>query len=233
MSAKFAAWLHVTPAPTTLAESSAVYQVLRKHGRISAFIRSEYSRREKEKGNTSSATFYTVFPHEPPNLEKSFRVPVYHNLPNARDEDPFNIRGLQTRKPMPEPKTFTCTVEAMAQSTARFEDQAMIDESPYHGQFRVQKNDWLRDALFETNAPPGIPKGCANRVIENEKSIDAADTTGGSQPERPARRRKINMRSLMEMWKEASELQRQKEESKEKQQGPRRALSADKPFGIL
>lgn len=229
MSNTFAAWLHVTPSPTTLAESSAVYQALSKHGRISAFIRSTTARRAQEEDSNGTSTFYTVFPHEPPGLQRTFQVPVYHDLPIARDEDPFNIRGLQNRKPMPAPKTFTCLMEVADRSEVKSQEEAMTRENPYHGHFKVQKNDWLWEALSETNAPPGVPKGCATRILEDVNNIDAFTNSseGVTRPAEKPTRRKINMRSLREMWKEAKEEQRRRETVTPKR------LSANTPIGML
>jgi len=96
MSSKFAAWLHVTPSPTTIAESSAIYKGLKSQGRVSAFIRATRNDARVDATNSGgSATYYTTFAHEPPRLKWKFEVPVYHDVPDPKEEDPYNIRGLQ------------------------------------------------------------------------------------------------------------------------------------------
>lgn len=242
MSTKFAAWLRVFPAPTTLAESSAIYQALSKQGRISTFIKSENAGRgQKEDHHGSTSTFYAVFPHEPPTLRMAFEVPVYHNLPSARDEDPFNIRGFQNRKPMPPPRTFVCVIERASREEAKSQEEAMKRRNPYHGHFNVEKDSWLQDVLVETNAPPGVPKGCAMRIVDDTSIVSPESAGVKSQPEEREKPQKINMGSLLEMWKEAT--------SSDKNGGTRKAsigqrgdskgasvrqrvLSADRPLGM-
>ena len=254
-SSKFAAWLRVTPPPTTLAESSAVLKHLKTHGqgRVTTFIRAKARPTEKkgpaapaklkdaikepdktraarvdkiledvteatrgvedelqdgkraEDEDTSSALFYTVFSRSSPLQQSSvpFEVPVYHNLRSFRDQDPFNIRGLQDRKPYPAPKTFTCHLEAADENDAYSE--TIKRDNPYHGSFKVAYTDWLQEVYGETGAPAGIRQGLGHVLDEEMAAREAeaaAERDKRGEHERPQRERKLKMNSLMDTWYE-------------------------------
>lgn len=164
MSAKFAAWLRVTPSPVTLAESGAIYQALRAQGRINTFIKRNGTGDRIGGQQSPSSTYYAVFSREPPSLRMTFDVPVYHSLSSARDEDPFNIRGLQDRKPMPTPKTFKCTLERAQPDEVKLQEENIRKHNPLYGPFKVEKNSWLRDVLVNSGATPAIANGCSIRI---------------------------------------------------------------------
>ncbi|KAJ9653081.1 hypothetical protein H2198_007695 [Neophaeococcomyces mojaviensis] len=199
MSSKFRAWLHVTPCPRTLAESSAIFKHLKSQGRVSAFIRATQTATGSESpSNGGSTTYYTIFSHEPPHLRTSYNVPVYHDVSNPRDEDPYNIRGLQDRKPFPPPRIFTCTLESVDQNTALLDEKICLN-NPYHGPFRVEKNDWFQEVLGEIGAPAGLQQGLG---IVGEGTT-AEDIHGERAKRKTGRQRRIRMDSLMEPWHEA------------------------------
>lgn len=228
MSAKLATWLRVTPSPTTLAETSAVYQALSRQGRISVFAKSkDLSYEQINDSRGSSSTFYAVFPHEPPTLRTTFEVPVYHGLPSARDEDPFNIRGLQDRKPMPAPKIFSCVVEKVRMKDIKFNEKAVVKGNPYHGHFAVEDKGCLEGVLTDLNAPPGVARGCAIRK-QHEDIASSGHTRIHDESPKPSKARKINMSSLMDMWHEANNTGKYKEPQKG---SFRILLNADTPLG--
>lgn len=208
-SSKFAAWLRVTPPPTTLAESSAIYKHLKSQGRgrASVFIRAkaDANASDKEKAkNANIATYYTVFSHQPPNSPTIFDVPVYHNLPAPRDQDPFNIRGLQDRKPFPPPKTFACWLETAGEDDS-YGEQIKRD-NPYHGSFKVAPQDWLQDVYGETGAPPGVKQGLGLVLKENDVAREAeaaAEAEHQNAVGKSGQNRKLKMNSLMNPWYEA------------------------------
>lgn len=229
MSARLATWLRVTPSPTTLAESSAIYQALSKQGRLSVFAKcKDLSIEQRTDSRDSTSTFYAVFPHEPPTLRTTFEVPVYHGLPSARDEDPFNIRGLQDRKPMPAPKTFSCVLEKVRMKDIRLHEEAIVKENPYHGHFAVEDEGCLEGVLTDLNAPPGVARGCAIRIPKTDTAVPSCESEIRDEPTKPSKARKINMSSLMDTWHEANSTGKYKEPQKE---GFRMLLNADTPIG--
>ncbi|MBA7496218.1 hypothetical protein ES702_06817 [subsurface metagenome] len=237
MSAKLATRLRVTPSPTTLAESSAIYQALSKQGRVSVFARCKGPSHEQVT-STSSSTFFAIFSHEPPTLRTSFEVPVYHGLPSARDEDPFNIRGLQDRKPMPASKSFSCVIEKLHQREVKSQEEAIIRGHPYHGHFAVEKDGWLEDVLVQMNAPPGVARGCGIRK-RDDVFTTFHDSDGRDEVRPKTKGHKINMGSVMDMWREATGRKKNntiQEGSSEGSAGSKRGparflLNADTPLG--
>lgn len=134
-------------------------------------------------------------------------MPVYHKLPNPRDLDPFNIRGLQDRKPFPEPKTFTCRLENIPEDEARAYGEQIKKDNPYHGSFKVAYQDWLQDVYGETGAPPGVKQGLGLVLSDDEAVREAGAAVQRDQKlvrsDRPVTERKIRMDSLMDAWYEA------------------------------
>lgn len=229
MSVKLATWLRVTPPPTTLAESSAIYQALSRQGRISVFAKcKDCSHEQVDDSRGSSSTFYAVFPHEPPTLRTTFEVPVYHGLPSARDEDPFNIRGLQDRKPMPAPKTFSCVLEKVPLKEIRSNEKAVVKGNPYNAHFTVEEDGQIQGVLTDLNAPPGIARGCAIRTQGHDGAIAARGPEQQDESTRSGKPRRINMGSLTDMWHEANKTGKHKGPPKE---GFRVLLNADTPLG--
>lgn len=196
MSGKFKAWLRVSPSPTTLTESSAIFKQLKSQGQIQAFrqaLKSESTSRPSAESN--SRLFYTTFAHEPLHLRKSFDVTVYHDLVDPKEADPYNIRGLQNRKPFPAPKTFSCILEKVEEETSRAGRQ---DNNPWHREFRSEKNHWFQTVLEETGAPPGIARGLS--VVEDGSS---GDGVRNELPEKSYPQvKKIEMNALMKLWLE-------------------------------
>lgn len=170
MSGRFAAWLRVAPSPSTLAESSAIFRHLKSKGRVTAFTKDP---RDDNK-DASTALYFTTFAHEPLGLrpDSRFDVQVYHNEINLRDQDPFDIRGLQSRKPLPEPMTFSCHVERMNEAQQRAVENTIKSKNRYHGHFKVQKRheDWLQEAVSETGAPAAIAKALGQLVGDTKLS---------------------------------------------------------------
>lgn len=145
---------------------------------------------------------------------------------------------------MPAPKTFTCVLEPATRSEVRSQQEAMIKENPYHGHFKVKKDHWSQTVLNETNAPPGVAKGCAARVDGDDVNNSAVHESEKSDlPARFPKPRKINMRSLMEMWQEANgsavKKRQQTKGNHEEDKVPEGSsdsagrLSADKPIGMF
>ncbi|KAK5093690.1 hypothetical protein LTR70_005689 [Exophiala xenobiotica] len=214
-SSKFAAWLRVTPPPTSLAESSAIFKHLKTQGqgRVTTFIRAKAKekagQRDGDKNNDhleNTAAYYTVF-SRPPSIQRmttTFEVPVYHNLPSPRDQDPFNIRGLQDRKPYPPSKTFSCRLENVGENDTYGEQ--IKQDNQYHGSFKVAYTDWLQEVYGETGAPPGVKQGLGQVLSEEEAVLEAqaaAERDQRTPSERPRRERKLKMNSLIDTWHEA------------------------------
>lgn len=219
-SGKFAAWLRVTPSPTTLAESSAVFKHLKTQGqgRVTIFIRAKAKekagRRDGSKESDeheNTAAYYTVFSRAPSTqrMTTTFEVPVYHDLSSPRDQDPFNIRGLQDRKPNPPPKTFSCRLENVSEN-GTYEEQIKQD-NPYHGSFKVAYTDWLQEVYGETGAPPGVKQGLGLVLNEEDAALEAeaaAERDQRKEGDKPRRERKLRMNSLMDTWYEAMGVER-------------------------
>ena len=212
---KFAAWLRVAPAPTTISESSAILKHLKTQGygqgqsqaqrqaqgRVKTFIRAKAGHPYEDKDNTTStsATYFTTFTHRP--TPQIFSVPVHHNHLSPHALDPFNIRGLKDRKPHPQPTTFTCTLEPASSHDASTYAAQIKKENPYHGSFTVAFSDWLQDVYGETGAPPGVKQALGVKLSETEAAEERGERRighGGLETNS-----KLRMNSLMRTWKEA------------------------------
>lgn len=169
-SIQLAALLRVRPKPKTLAESSAIFKRLKTKARISSFLRFPAS------DTKTSTCFYLAFSRQSTDFDasKPLEVLVYHNQLDPRDEDPFNIRGLQDRKPLPKPATFHCSVEALTEREAEDIRRQIQRQNPFHGSFtteRKEKDDWLQMVMRETGAPNVIVRGLG-QTIKNKQEHD-------------------------------------------------------------
>lgn len=196
-SSKLAALLRVIPKPTTLAESSAIFKTLKTKAKLSSFLR--FPTLDKE----SSACFYIAFSRQSPDYDasKPLEVPVYHNQLDPRDEDPFNIRGLQDRKPSPKPLTFRCSVEALTERESEDIKAQIQKDNKFHGSFitaRKEKDDWLQMVVRETGAPNVIVRGLGQSV-EKEQQHDQPTVRGNESDRKraPTRVQRLRTDSLL------------------------------------
>lgn len=195
MASKFAAWLRVKPAPTTVNVSNAVFKHLKKQGRLITFIRKPTSPEQDE------AYYYTVFAHEPPSLITEFAVSVYHDLQKPEDADPFNIRGLRDRKPNPDPLELQCKLEPVPKQEMEREAEWINQQSPYRGSYFIDyknQSKKLNDLYENIGAPPGVARSVGDwtRIPGQKPAPPPPENEGGKV-------RRLKMHALMEGWREA------------------------------
>lgn len=158
LSNSIATFVRVTPPPKTLAESSAVFKRLKEYGRVTSFARGPSQFRRND-----SSLYYAVLANPSPKLNRplTFDVPIYHNQRDPKDEDPFNIRGLQDRKPWPEACTLTCNVEQIDEDQRTQVEDYLKSKNPYACQFHTvaEKYDRLQAVLRDTKAPLPVING--------------------------------------------------------------------------
>lgn len=188
LSNSIATLVRVTPSPTTLAESSAVFRKLKDYGQVRSFIKAPAYLK-----HAGSSLYYAVIANTSPTLHSSlkFNVPVYHDLRDPKDEDPFNIRGLQDRKPYPEPVTFVCTLEQIDDQDRRKQiENALKVQNPYTEEFRTaqEKDDDLQSVLRDTKAPLPAIRGLGRlaTLVEGRMTsrVAAEQQAGKRQPRR-------------------------------------------------
>lgn len=192
--------VRVTPSPTTLAESSAVFRKLKDFGQVRSFIEApshlnsarmlragrlisaSAGKTTKSQDVAGSSLYYAVIANPSPTLNSSltFDAPVYHDLRNPKDEDPFNIRGLQDRKPYPEPITFSCVLEQINDQDRRNQIESLLKaNNPYTEEFRTvqEQNDVLQSVLRDTKAPLPVIRGLGRLATLAEGGATARAAT--------------------------------------------------------
>jgi hypothetical protein len=149
----------VSPPAVTLAESTAVLRRLQSFGPVTSFTQRHSTRKRPKpsKNNVEQQLLDVVFSNNATAQiacdASPLVVKINHNLPNPSVEDPFNLRGLQSRE-QPRPTTMTCLVEAG-------------NEQPQSGQnilsngFSPSIKTRLHQSLFEAGPPPSIVEGVA------------------------------------------------------------------------
>jgi hypothetical protein len=109
--------LVISPAPITLGESTAVLKKLQSFGHVISFattstlgIRQVHPRSGPQQLDVQ-VVFLSRDTLETAQSASPFTVKVNYGLPDPVVEDPYNVRGLQSRK-QPSPKTMVCHLEA-------------------------------------------------------------------------------------------------------------------------
>lgn len=158
--------LLISPPAATLAESTAVLRRLQSFGPVTSFTKLEP---KTEHENVSPQELeqqevHVVF-SDPENVQTAceaspFVVKVHHNLPDPRVEDPFNLRGLQSRV-QPKSNIMTCVVQAHEQST--HPGQNILSNG-----FSPSNKTRLYQSLLEARPPSNIAEGLG--VFDSDKS---------------------------------------------------------------
>lgn len=184
---KLAALLRVTPRPATLAESSAIFKSLKTKARLSGFLR--WPSLDKE----DSACFYVAFSRQAADFDasKPLEVPVYDDQIDPCDEDPFNIRDLQDRKPSPKPTSFRCSIEALTGRESENIRKQMQKNNPFHSAFvtaRKEEDDWLQMVMRETGAPVVLARGLGQLVDEKQQQATMSTDEKDGKPSEPPKK---------------------------------------------
>ncbi|KAK4935701.1 hypothetical protein LTR10_023284 [Elasticomyces elasticus] len=164
--------LLISQPAATLAESTAIVRRLQSFGPITSFTKLE-PKTAQESGSPHDGErqeIHVVF-SDPETVQIAFKaspfvVKVHHNLPDPRVEDPFNLRGLQSRV-HPKPSTMTCVVQAHDQSIHTGQNILSSGFSP-------SNKTRLYQSLLEASPPSNIAEGLG--VFESDKS-HILDTT--------------------------------------------------------
>ncbi|KAI1609471.1 hypothetical protein EDD37DRAFT_640304 [Exophiala viscosa] len=164
--------LLISPPATTLAESTAIVRRLQSFGPVTSFTKLE-PKTAQEDGSAHDGEqqeVHVVFSHpetvQTVSRASPFVVKVHHNLPDPRVEDPFNLRGLQSRVQL-KPSTMTCVVQVHDQSVHTGQNILSSGFSP-------SNKTRLYQSLLEANPPSNIADGLG--VFESDKS-HILDTT--------------------------------------------------------
>lgn len=143
---------------------------------------------------------------------------------------------------MPAPKNFSCVIERVHQKKIKSQEEAIIGGHPYHGHFAVEKDGQLEDVLVKMNAPPGLERGCGIRIQDDGVTVPSHGSNRQEEFAQRSKARKINMGSLMDMWREATSHKKDSTVRKgssgepvDSKSGPVKQilLSADRPLGRL
>ncbi|KIX94885.1 uncharacterized protein Z520_09575 [Fonsecaea multimorphosa CBS 102226] len=143
--------LVISPAPTTLGESTAVLKKLQSLGPVLSFK----TRQASVPRNTEQLDVDIVFSSRA-TLEKAqqaspFTVKVNYQLPDPKLQDPYNVRNLQSRR-QPQPKSMTCRVQS--HDGCQLPGQNILSNG-----FSPSLNTRLHQSLTDLNPPPGIAAG--------------------------------------------------------------------------
>lgn len=176
--------LVISPPPTTLGESTAVLKRLQTWGHVVSFTKTGAGQQTNPNGQNDEVEMTVVFSASSDGEEllkksttaapdSSFTVRVNHDLPDPWEEDPYNVRNLQSRK-QPQAKTMTCRLQLPFQSLEQRQQQdanAGPNVSILSSGFSPNVRTRLYQSLTGLKQPPpsGIVDGLA--VFHN----DAAD----------------------------------------------------------
>ncbi|KAJ9605995.1 hypothetical protein H2200_009844 [Cladophialophora chaetospira] len=158
--------LVISPAPTTLGESTAVLKKLQSFGHVISFTPSPLQEmRQIHPAPSNEQQEMNVVFSSRESIAKAqeaspFTVKVNYRLPDPRVEDPYNVRNLQSRR-QPQPKTMVCQLELQGAELPPGHSILSAGFSP-----SVQTR--LYQSLAELNTPPGIV--AAVGVFHNDDS---------------------------------------------------------------
>ncbi|KIW31141.1 uncharacterized protein PV07_02815 [Cladophialophora immunda] len=143
--------LVISPAPTTLGESTAVLKKLQSLGTVLSFK----ARPTSVSSNPEQLEVDVVFSSRA-TLEKAqhanpFTVKVNHQIPDPKLQDPYNVRNLQSRR-QPQSKSMTCRVQ--------FDDAPHLPgQNILSDGFSPSLDTRLYQSLTDLKPPPGIAAG--------------------------------------------------------------------------
>ena len=166
----------ISPRPTTLAESTAVLKKLQSFGPVTSFAknlpdkpRPTPTSRISEPLSKASEKYEVdvVFSTTDTALKaceaSPFTVVVNHDLPNPDLEDPYNVRGLQSRV-QPQPRIMTCQVKMR-------DGDSVTRPNILSGGFSPSMKTRLYQSLVDTKAPLSIIDGLSVSFNEGERHI--------------------------------------------------------------
>lgn len=240
----FATILRVTPAPSTISESRAVLQHLNKHhgkvttffhardglgkgehGEVTTFSHARDGLREDEHGDdgTTASTFYALFARSPSSstdggdVETRFSISANHDIPSAAALDPFNIRGLRSRKPHPPPRDFTCTMTRVSPKEQSRIVQEILSSNSYVNSFEIDTIGNENRTTSKTLMLLGLSKSLATNLAPTKTlSEDKEVRSQVQQRKEEMRRDKIHHQQRLSEEKEVqSQVQQRKEEMRQ------------------
>lgn len=154
-----AARLLVSPAPRTLTHSLSILQHLQAFGEVTSFLNPRYLPRQpgtSDCGPTtnSTATILAIF-SSPDALQNALKTPVTtvlsgHDYPDPKEEDPFNIRGLQDRIP---PTQQSFRVEISPDRDPDNHHASLVKSNPFSGPFSLDRSAPVYADLKQSGAP--------------------------------------------------------------------------------
>jgi hypothetical protein len=143
-----AARVIITPPPTSLMESTAILQRLQHFGRVCSFHCPTLTKAGSGQSQETEIVYASPeFSVQACNASP-VTVQVNQDLPDPAIEDPYNVRGLQSRMRQG-PRTFTCRIEGPRERT-------YINQQMLAGGFSPSNQSRLYQSLLQTGAPSSI-----------------------------------------------------------------------------
>ena len=210
----FKAILHVSPAPKGLVYTGPIYQRLKAFGHIVSFRKEAVSVTDDPfsvSGPPTQGLFHVAFADES-GLNQAvssspFSVDVGHNHGqlSPRTLDPYNIFGLQQRKPL-EPQSFTCQlkrrdVEVRPVLNPFFPNESVVTPPPKVKLVRDERSGPLYKSLLQADIALGQLDGLATSI---HYLTDTTEPGGQLEDETPL----MAPPTLMERYRSALEKER-------------------------
>jgi len=174
----FPAIVRITPAPTTLAESSTILNHLRSIAPVLVFLNPRYQPSASEDLSSGSSSVHEILvspSSKTSNLLSSSPYTItYPPIPEPDPEevDPFGVRGLSLRKAVTS-KTFQCEVIG---DKSNFEAHRIhAKNNAFHGQFKVDRKSLLYESLIKAGAPVSIVDGLSGEWSGDESQAEKED----------------------------------------------------------
>ena len=146
----FIAKVLITPPTTSLSESVAVLKTLQSFGRVAVFANPSPDAAEKNDHQQEIDVIYSSSEQLLRACNASpLTVQINQNLPDPAHLDPYNLRGLQSRR-QPRPKTFVCKIQQ------KVEDSTFTGQNILSKAFAPSNESSLYKSLLETDAPPSL-----------------------------------------------------------------------------
>lgn len=155
--AGFAARIQVSPPTTTLTQSAAILRQLQSYGRVIAFNKVSDESPEIQEMEVIYSSADDVLRA---STASPLRIKVNHDLPDPKTEDPYNVRGLQSR-PRPLPKTLICTINEKRNHSYNGRNRLSYSFPPRYGSN-------LHRSLLDLNAPSSLVDAFSTLASEDD-----------------------------------------------------------------
>ena len=197
----------VTPTPTTLLESTAILKALQTFGPVSTFLNPRYVPALKDGPHN---IFYAIFTEtkslEDVKVASPLAFEVGQDAADPKEVDPFNLRGLWSRRQV-ERKKFLCDVHQDCRKSYQNHHQRIIKENVYHGPFRLDRLAVSFEDLMKQGVPLAELADCFQKrpMDENDRAKFEAEALRRSFYRADGIGQ--NWGGLMDTWRESTKTQ--------------------------